>query len=72
MSDIGSAGAPSGSPGNDTLDLLAYFEGLDTKRRADLYSSPWICLAVFRNLPPLARTYIMRLLYVAEPFALGG
>lgn len=71
------AAAPSATsaqaPGpNESLDLLTYFENLKPAVRSDLYTSPWICLAVFRNLAPLARTYIMRLLYVPEPFAKGA
>lgn len=61
----------SNKGGADLLDLLAYFEDLDPQRRSELYHSPWTCLAVFRNLPPLPRTYIMRILYLDGPFSKG-
>ena len=34
-----------------------------------LYQSPWACLSVLRSLPSLAKSYVMRLLYVDEGIA---
>ena len=37
------------------MDFAAYISGLPGPKRGALYRSPWTCLAVFRNLPPLAQ-----------------
>ncbi|KAG2428431.1 hypothetical protein HXX76_011551 [Chlamydomonas incerta] len=50
------------------MDFAAYISGLPGPKRGALYRSPWTCLAVFRNLPPLAQVYVMRLLFVPAPF----
>ncbi|KXZ52981.1 hypothetical protein GPECTOR_8g352 [Gonium pectorale] len=50
------------------MDFTAYIAGLPAAKRALLYRSPWTSLAVFRNLPPLAQAYVMRLLFVPAPF----
>ncbi|KAG2490638.1 hypothetical protein HYH03_011029 [Edaphochlamys debaryana] len=50
------------------MDFTAYISGLTPDKRTRLYRSPWTCLAVFRNLPPLARAYVMRLLFLPGTF----
>ncbi|GFR52941.1 hypothetical protein Agub_g15603, partial [Astrephomene gubernaculifera] len=50
------------------MDFTAYISGLSPDKRTLLYRSPWTSLAVFRNLPPLAQLYVMRLLFLPGPF----
>lgn len=50
------------------MDFTAYIANLPSGKRALLYRSPWTSLAVFRNLPPLAQAYVMRLLFLPGPF----
>ncbi|GIL63092.1 hypothetical protein Vafri_17067 [Volvox africanus] len=50
------------------MDFTAYISNLSADKRTLLYRSPWTSLAVFRNLPPLAQVYVMRLLFVPTPF----
>ncbi|GLI70388.1 hypothetical protein VaNZ11_015169 [Volvox africanus] len=50
------------------MDFTAYISNLSSDKRTLLYRSPWTSLAVFRNLPPLAQVYVMRLLFVPSPF----
>ncbi|GLC45934.1 hypothetical protein PLESTF_000714000 [Pleodorina starrii] len=50
------------------MDFTAYISNLSADKRTLLYRSPWTSLAVFRNLPPLAQVYVMRLLFVPSPF----
>ncbi|EFJ51816.1 hypothetical protein VOLCADRAFT_87373, partial [Volvox carteri f. nagariensis] len=50
------------------MDFTAYIANLSADKRTLLYRSPWTSLAVFRNLPPLAQVYVMRLLFVPTPF----
>ncbi|RWS25880.1 General transcription factor IIH subunit 4-like protein, partial [Leptotrombidium deliense] len=45
-------------------EYLSKMNGLTLDK---LYGEPAICLAAFRELPPLAKHYIMRLLYVEQP-----
>jgi transcription initiation factor TFIIH subunit 4 len=40
------------------MDFAAYISGLPGPKRGALYRSPWTCLAVFRNLPPLAQVCV--------------
>lgn len=54
------------------MDFTAYIANLPSGKRALLYRSPWTSLAVFRNLPPLAQAYVMRLLFLPGPFPMGG
>jgi hypothetical protein len=55
--------------------FLGFLSRLPPAQIDRLYHSPWACLAVLRALPPLAKHYVMRLLYVeagllAEPCTL--
>lgn len=47
--------------------LLEYLSSLSSSTLDKLYSHPASCLAVFRDLPPLAKHYIKRLLFVEQP-----
>jgi hypothetical protein len=44
--------------------FVGFLSGLPPHQIDRLYHSPWACLAVLRALPPLAKHYVMRLLYV--------
>ena len=44
--------------------FVGFLSGLPPRQIDRLYASPWACLAVLRALPPLAKHYAMRLLYV--------
>ena len=44
--------------------FVGFLAGLPPRQIDRLYDSPWACLAVLRALPPLAKQYVMRLLYV--------
>ncbi len=46
--------------------LISYLKTLDEETLSDLYNHPATCLAVFRELPPLAKQFVMRLLYVEQ------
>ena len=46
--------------------LISYLRTLDREVLSELYSHPATCLAVFRELPPLAKQFVMRLLYVEQ------
>ncbi|KAK7487264.1 hypothetical protein BaRGS_00021492 [Batillaria attramentaria] len=50
-------------------DLHGYLKSLPTSVLDKLYNHPATCLAVFRDLPELARHYVMRLLFVEQPVA---
>lgn len=47
--------------------LISYLKTLDGETLTELYDHPATCLAVFRELPGLAKQYVMRLLYVEQP-----
>eukprot|EP00195_Chlamydomonas_chlamydogama_P010376 CAMPEP_0202894508 /NCGR_PEP_ID=MMETSP1392-20130828/3906_1 /ASSEMBLY_ACC=CAM_ASM_000868 /TAXON_ID=225041 /ORGANISM="Chlamydomonas chlamydogama, Strain SAG 11-48b" /LENGTH=534 /DNA_ID=CAMNT_0049579235 /DNA_START=140 /DNA_END=1743 /DNA_ORIENTATION=- len=49
------------------VNIVDYIETLPTAKRDKLYESPWTCQAVLRSLPPLAKQYILRLLWVERP-----
>lgn len=48
-------------------DLTSYLKTLPPYVLEKLYKNPATCLAVFRNLPDVARHYVMRLLFVESP-----
>jgi len=48
------------------VNIVSYIEGLERDTRDMLYGSPWTCQALFRSLPPLAKQYILRLLWVHD------
>lgn len=52
------------------LDLTDFLRTLDAGRREALYASEFVAVAVLRSLPPLAKQYALRLLYVDEPVPL--
>ncbi len=47
--------------------LIAYLRTLPGETLAELYNHPATCLAVFRELPALAKQFVLRLLYVEQP-----
>ncbi|KAL8575673.1 General transcription factor IIH subunit 4 [Nucella lapillus] len=50
-------------------DLHGYLRSLGSSVLDKLYNHPPTCLAVFRDLPELARHFVMRLLFVEQPVA---
>ena len=49
------------------LDLTHFLVSIGAERRSELYSSEFVATAVLRSLPPLAKQYALRLLYVEAP-----
>lgn len=49
----------------DTLNLVTYLEELPPIKLSKIYTSQWTCQAVLRSLPPLAKQYVLRLLFVS-------
>eukprot|EP00210_Caulerpa_lentillifera_P002771 g2648.t1 len=47
--------------------LTTFLEALPARKLRGLYDNQWTCQAVFRSLPPLAKQYCLRLLFVDEP-----
>ena len=54
------------------MDLLGYLQGLAPVKLARLYDSAFTCQAVLSSLPPLAKQYVLRLLYVDGGVPQGG
>uniref|UniRef100_A0A6M2DRY9 General transcription factor IIH subunit 4 n=1 Tax=Xenopsylla cheopis TaxID=163159 RepID=A0A6M2DRY9_XENCH len=48
-------------------DLHAYLKSRPPELLEKLYNHPAICLAVYRELPELARQYVIRILFVEQP-----
>ncbi|XP_052788025.1 general transcription factor IIH subunit 4-like [Mya arenaria] len=53
----------------DCKDLHSYLKTLSSYTLDRLYNHPATCLAVFRELPELAKHYIMRLLFIDQPIS---
>lgn len=53
------------------INVVGYVEGLEREVRDLLYRSPWTCQAVLRSLSPLAKQYVLRLLWIERPVAQG-
>ncbi|KAF6260454.1 Tfb2-domain-containing protein [Scenedesmus sp. NREL 46B-D3] len=51
---------------HQSLDLASYIAALPPQIKFDVFSSPWTTQALFRALSPLAKQYILRLLYVDD------
>ncbi|ESN92698.1 hypothetical protein HELRODRAFT_69505, partial [Helobdella robusta] len=48
-------------------DLRSYIKSLPQSTIVQLYNYPAACLAVFRELPELAKLFVMRLLFLEQP-----
>jgi hypothetical protein len=46
------------------MDLIGLLQDILAEEQGLLFQSRWTCQATLRALPPLAKTYIMRLLMV--------
>ena len=46
------------------MDLVGYLETLPQEAVARLYTSSWTCQAVLRGLPPLAKLYGLRMVFL--------
>ena len=46
------------------MDLVGYLETLPREALSRLYSSPWTSQAVLRGLPPLAKLYTLRMMFL--------
>ena len=44
--------------------FVGFLSDMNSRQINHLYQSPWACLSVLRSLPPLAKHYVMRLIYV--------
>ena len=49
--------------------FVGFLSDMSSRQINHLYQSPWACLSVLRSLPSLAKSYVMRLLYVDEGIA---
>lgn len=47
-----------------TLDLASYVANLAAEVREEVFASSWTAQALFRALSPLAKQYILRLVYI--------
>uniref|UniRef100_A0A1B6C308 General transcription factor IIH subunit 4 n=3 Tax=Clastoptera arizonana TaxID=38151 RepID=A0A1B6C308_9HEMI len=48
-------------------NLYDYLKTLSASTLERLYNHPTTCLAIYRELPPIAKHYVIRLLYVEQP-----
>jgi len=53
------------------INVVSYVEGLEGSVRDLLFRSPWTCQAVMRSLSPLAKQYVLRLLWIQRPVTQG-
>ena len=49
------------------MDFVFWLEALPAATVGKLYGSQWACQAVLRSLPPLAKQYVARMLFVETP-----
>lgn len=49
------------------MNFVSWLEGLPQETATKLYASHWACQAVLRGLPPLAKQYVLRLLFLDGP-----
>ena len=54
------------------VNVVSYLEGLAWDVRDLLFQSPWTCQAVLRSLSPLAKQYVLRLLWIDQPVSKGA
>lgn len=52
---------------NSVSNIVSYIECLPSDIRERLYTSSYTCMAVLRSLTPLAKQYVLRLLWVEAP-----
>lgn len=51
----------------ECIDLQGYLKTKSTSIIESLYNHPSICLAVYRELPEIARQFVIRILFVEQP-----
>lgn len=51
----------------ECIDLQAYLKTKSSSVIESLYNHPSICLAVYRELPEIARQFVIRILFVEQP-----
>lgn len=51
----------------ECIDLQAYLKTKSSSDIESLYNHPSICLAVYRELPEIARQFVIRILFVEQP-----
>lgn len=49
------------------LTVITHLENLDDSTQSRLYEAPATCLSIYRLLPPLAKFYIMSMLFYEKP-----
>lgn len=60
-------------PGHaQSLDLASYIANLPPDAKQQVFASSWTAQALFRALSPLAKQYILRLVYVDAAISEGG
>uniref|UniRef100_UPI00358E0753 general transcription factor IIH subunit 4-like isoform X1 n=1 Tax=Myxine glutinosa TaxID=7769 RepID=UPI00358E0753 len=64
---VGNRGSALQKGGLDYRDLHGFLQSLQPEQLNRLFGHPATSLAVFRELPPLAQNYIMRLLFLEQP-----
>ncbi|XP_071948018.1 general transcription factor IIH subunit 4-like [Antedon mediterranea] len=69
MAAGGSQSLTSGRQQLDCKDLHAYLRSLSPAILDKLYDNPATCLAVFRELLPLSKHYVMRVVFVDQPIS---
>lgn len=53
------------------MDFISWLETLPSDTVGKLYQSHWACQAVLRGLQPIAKQYVMRMLFLDVPVALS-
>lgn len=51
----------------ECIDLQRYLKSKPSSIIESLYNHPSICLAVYRELPEIARQFVIRILFVEQP-----
>jgi len=51
----------------ETTTIFEYLSTLPASELEELYKSPRSCHAVFRSLSPLAKQYLLRLVFISSP-----
>lgn len=53
-----------GESAQQSLDLASYIANLSADVKEEVFASSWTAQALFRALTPLAKQYILRLVYI--------
>lgn len=65
---VNNKGSEIAKPANlECIDLQEYLKSKPQNVIESLYNYPSICLAVYRELPEIARQFVIRILFVEQP-----